>query len=111
MVMLQLPNSRGQNHDRDTYNLQHERDVEFSELRVTLWHDSPGMADNMFLGEVKIPLRGPQQQQFAASNKWCVSFLTLFLAGSGIFSLLCCIHASSGACPSSYPMDNRALSL
>jgi Ras GTPase-activating protein 3 len=70
VLSLQLPNSRGQNHDRDTYSLQHERDVEFSELRVTLWHDSPGMADNVFLGEVKIPLRGLQQQQFAASNKW-----------------------------------------
>jgi Ras GTPase-activating protein 3 len=44
--------------------------VEFNELTVTLWHDSPGMADNVFLGEVKIPLRGLQQQQFAASNKW-----------------------------------------
>jgi hypothetical protein len=68
--VLQLPNSRGQNHDRDTYNLQHERDMEFNELRVTLWHDAPGMADNVFLGEVRIPLRGPQEQQFAASNKW-----------------------------------------
>jgi hypothetical protein len=70
VFVSQLPNSRGQNHDRDTYSLQQERDVEFSELRVTLWHDSPGMADNVFLGEVKIPLRGLQQQQFAASNKW-----------------------------------------
>ncbi|XP_021930009.1 GTPase-activating protein isoform X2 [Zootermopsis nevadensis] len=63
-LVFELPNSRGQNHDRDTYNLQHERDVEFSELRVTLWHDT------VFLGEVKIPLRGPQQQEFAASSKW-----------------------------------------
>ncbi|XP_023709335.1 GTPase-activating protein isoform X3 [Cryptotermes secundus] len=70
VLVFELPNSRGQNHDRDTYSLQHEQDVEFSELRITLWHDSPGMADNMFLGEVKIPLRGLQQQQFAASNKW-----------------------------------------
>ncbi|XP_069689652.1 ras GTPase-activating protein 3 isoform X2 [Periplaneta americana] len=71
VLVFELPNSRGQNHDRDTtYNLHHERDVEFSELRVTLWHDSPGMADNVFLGEVKIPLRGPQEQKFAASNKW-----------------------------------------
>jgi len=52
------------------YNLQQEQDVDFSELRVALWHDSPGMADDVFLGEVRIPLRGPQQQQFAASSKW-----------------------------------------
>lgn len=69
-LVFELPNSHGQNHDRDTYNLQQEQDVDFSELRVTLWHDSPGMADNVFLGEVRIPLRGPQQQQFAASSKW-----------------------------------------
>jgi len=70
MCLLQLPNIHGQNHDRDTYNLQQEQDVDFSELRVVLWHDSPGMADDVFLGEVRIPLRGPQQQQFAASSKW-----------------------------------------
>jgi Ras GTPase-activating protein 3 len=50
--------------------LQQEQDVDFSELRVTLWHDSPGMAEKVFLGEVRIPLSGPQQQQFAASSKW-----------------------------------------
>ena len=70
ICLLQLPNSHGQNHDRDTYNLQQEQDVDFSELRVVLWHDSPGMADDVFLGEVRIPLRGPQQRQFAASSKW-----------------------------------------
>nr|CAD7418113.1 unnamed protein product [Timema poppensis] len=69
--LFQLPNSRGQNHDRHTvYQLSPERDVEFSELRVALWHDAPGMADNVFLGEVKLPLRGQQQQQFAATNAW-----------------------------------------
>ncbi|CAG2064661.1 unnamed protein product, partial [Timema podura] len=71
LLSFELPNSRGQNHDRDTvYQLSPERDVEFSELRVALWHDAPGMADNVFLGEVKVPLRGQQQQQFAATNAW-----------------------------------------
>ncbi|XP_067014375.2 ras GTPase-activating protein 3 isoform X2 [Anabrus simplex] len=67
LLTFELPNSRtlsGQNHDRDTYNI--ERDIEFSELNVTLWHDTPGMSDKVFLGEVRIPLRG----QFTSSNAW-----------------------------------------
>lgn len=28
----------------------------FQEVRVALWHDSPGVFGNVFLGEVKIPL-------------------------------------------------------
>lgn len=74
MLLQQLPNGsgkQGQNHDRDTYNVQNnERDVEFSEVRVTLWHDSPGMSDNLFLGEVRIPVRGHTIQQYGVNNAW-----------------------------------------
>ncbi|XP_046990174.1 GTPase-activating protein isoform X1 [Schistocerca americana] len=69
VLTFELPGLRGQNHDRDTYSIQQE-DVEFNELRVSLWHDAPGMSDNVFLGEVRIPLREQQQQQLASTNAW-----------------------------------------
>lgn len=57
--------------DKDsTYTVCPESDVEICELNVSVWHDSPGMADNVFLGEVRIPIRGAQQQNAAASNAW-----------------------------------------
>ncbi|EEB14485.1 Ras GTPase-activating protein, putative [Pediculus humanus corporis] len=60
-----------QNHDRDTYQVHNtERDVEFSEVLVTLWHDSPGMSDNLFLGEVRIPVRVHVIQQYGVNNAW-----------------------------------------
>ncbi|KAG7175406.1 Ras GTPase-activating protein 3-like [Homarus americanus] len=33
-----------------------DEDAGFQEVRVALWHDSPGVFGNVFLGEVKIPL-------------------------------------------------------
>lgn len=57
--------------DRDsTYTVCPESEVEICELNVSVWHDSPGMADNVFLGEVRIPIRGQQQQNAAATNAW-----------------------------------------
>ncbi|XP_063224525.1 GTPase-activating protein isoform X2 [Bacillus rossius redtenbacheri] len=74
VIVFELPCGRGggQNHDRDRdiYQLGQDAEVEFSELRVCLWHDAPAMADNVFLGEVKIPLRSLQERQFAAGNSW-----------------------------------------
>ncbi|KAK6644718.1 hypothetical protein RUM43_000987 [Polyplax serrata] len=71
---FELPNAngkQGQNHDRDTYHVQNsERDVEFSEVLVTLWHDSPGMSDNLFLGEVRIPVQFHVIQQYGVNNAW-----------------------------------------
>lgn len=45
-----------------------DSDTEICELHVSLWHDSRGMNEDVFLGEVRIQLRGAQQQQHA-SNK------------------------------------------
>ncbi|KAL0281475.1 UNVERIFIED_CONTAM: hypothetical protein PYX00_002454 [Menopon gallinae] len=56
---------QGQNHDRENS----ERDIEFREVRVTLRHDSPGMSDNLFLGEVRIPLQYRVNQQYGI-NAW-----------------------------------------
>lgn len=57
--------------DKDsTYTVCPESEVEICELNVSVWHDSPGMADNVFLGEVRIPIRRQQQQNTAATNAW-----------------------------------------
>lgn len=51
--------------DRHTNSVDlHERDIEFSEVRVSLWHDSPVMSENLFLGEVRLTLRQIE------SNAW-----------------------------------------
>ncbi|KAF7282506.1 ras GTPase activating protein 1 isoform X2 [Rhynchophorus ferrugineus] len=38
-----------------------DSNAEVCELLVSIWHDTPGMSDNVFLGEVKIQLKGHQQ--------------------------------------------------
>lgn len=57
--------------DKDsTYTVCPESEVEICELNVSVWHDGPGMGDKVFLGEVRIPIRGQQQQNAAATNAW-----------------------------------------
>ncbi|KAK7078654.1 Ras GTPase-activating protein 2 [Halocaridina rubra] len=47
---------RSGSQDREnTYSLVNE-DAGFQEVRVALWHDSPAVFGNIFLGEVKIPI-------------------------------------------------------
>ncbi|RZF38857.1 hypothetical protein LSTR_LSTR015632 [Laodelphax striatellus] len=45
-----------------------ESEAEWSEIIVTLFHDAPG--NNVFLGEVRIPLMGQQQQAHASCNAY-----------------------------------------
>lgn len=52
------------------YNVCSDSDVEICELHVSVWHDSPGMGDDVFLGEVRVQLRGLQQQNAAPANAW-----------------------------------------
>lgn len=63
---------RGQNHDSAIHYRVSDAcaDVDWSELIIALWHDSAGMSDKIFLGEVRIPLGGVQQQNHAAANAW-----------------------------------------
>ncbi|XP_022912697.1 GTPase-activating protein [Onthophagus taurus] len=56
--------------DNKGYIEANEPDVEICELHVSFWHDAPGMAGDVFLGEVKVSLRGPQQQKGAHNNAW-----------------------------------------
>ncbi|EFA04666.1 GTPase-activating protein isoform X1 [Tribolium castaneum] len=45
-------------------------EVEICELNVSIWHDAPGMGDDVFLGEVRVQLSGIQQQNAAPRNAW-----------------------------------------
>lgn len=57
--------------DRDVVcGVYSDGDVEICELQVSIWHDTPGMGDDVFLGEVKVQLRGMQQQNAAPANAW-----------------------------------------
>lgn len=39
------------------------------EINVTVWHDA-GIGDNVFLGEIKIPMHGKQQQNAIKADAW-----------------------------------------
>lgn len=47
-----------------------DTDAEICELHVSIWHDTPGISDDVFLGEVRVQLRGMQQQNSAHRNAW-----------------------------------------
>ncbi|XP_060517698.1 GTPase-activating protein [Cylas formicarius] len=47
-----------------------DSETEICELLVSLWHDTPGMSDDVFLGEVRVQLRGLQQQNAAHPQAW-----------------------------------------
>lgn len=56
--------------DRDSGYVCGVSDVEICELHVSIWHDTPGMGEDVFLGEVRIQLGGLQQQTAAPPNAW-----------------------------------------
>lgn len=44
--------------------------ADLCEITVTLWHDSPVMGDDVFLGEIKLQVRGKQQQNALQQTAW-----------------------------------------
>lgn len=52
------------------YTVCPESEGEACELHVSLWHDSPGMSDDVFLGEVKVQLRGLSPPSTPPRNAW-----------------------------------------
>lgn len=75
--------------ERDTtYTVCGDSDIEICELHVSLWHDTPGMSGDVFLGEVRIPLREAQQQKPAHNNAWYVFYL-LYKFTNSYFPILC----------------------
>lgn len=55
---------------RDKDGFFGDGEAEICELNVSIWHDAPGMGDNVFLGEVRVQLSGIQQQNAAPRNAW-----------------------------------------
>lgn len=44
--------------------------ADLCEITITLWHASPVMGDDVFLGEIKLQVRGKQQQNALQPNAW-----------------------------------------
>lgn len=44
--------------------------ADLSEITISLWHASPVMGDDVFLGEIKLQVRGRQQQNALQTNAW-----------------------------------------
>ncbi|XP_017777247.1 PREDICTED: GTPase-activating protein isoform X2 [Nicrophorus vespilloides] len=66
--IFQFDNYEDRDRDKDTYTVCPESEVEICELNVSIWHN--GMGGDIFLGEVKVQLRGLQQQNAALKNAW-----------------------------------------
>lgn len=62
-----------------------DSDAEICELQVSIWHDTRGISDDVFLGEVRVQLRGMQQQNSAHRNAWYVVFLIINVCSSFYF--------------------------
>lgn len=44
--------------------------ADLCEVTISFWHNSPVMGDDVFLGEVKLQVRGKQQQNALQPNAW-----------------------------------------
>lgn len=44
--------------------------ADLCEINISLWHDTPGMGEDIFLGERKIQLRGKTQQNALQPSAW-----------------------------------------
>ncbi|KAB0798318.1 hypothetical protein PPYR_09311 [Photinus pyralis] len=68
---FEFDGSVGQDKDKNSsYTVCPENEGEICELHVSFWHDGPSMGDDVFLGEVRVPLQGLQQQNAALRNAW-----------------------------------------
>ncbi|XP_069955564.1 ras GTPase-activating protein 3 isoform X3 [Cherax quadricarinatus] len=56
VFLFEQNGQRGGSQERDNMYSLVDEDAGFQEVRVALWHDSPAVFGNVFLGEVKIPL-------------------------------------------------------
>lgn len=66
-------NNSGHNSDSSgskVYTIEPLGGNDLCEITISIWHDSPGMADDVFLGEIKLPVRGKQQLAALQQNAW-----------------------------------------
>ncbi|XP_058823590.1 GTPase-activating protein [Topomyia yanbarensis] len=54
----------------NTYTVVPLGGADLCEVTITFWHDSPGMGDDVFLGEIKLPVRGKQQLNAVQQSAW-----------------------------------------
>ncbi|XP_055637330.1 GTPase-activating protein isoform X2 [Toxorhynchites rutilus septentrionalis] len=54
----------------NTYTVVPLGGADLCEVVIGLWHDSPGMGDDVFLGEIKLPVRGKQQLNAVQQSAW-----------------------------------------
>ncbi|XP_055541471.1 GTPase-activating protein [Wyeomyia smithii] len=54
----------------NTYTVVPLGGADLCEVVITFWHDSPGMGDDVFLGEIKLPVRGKQQLNAVQNSAW-----------------------------------------
>lgn len=62
-------NGDTRNDNNNAYTIAPVGGADLNEVCVTVWH-SGGMTEDVFLGEVRIPLRGKQQQNAVQANAW-----------------------------------------
>lgn len=62
-------NGDARNDNNNAYTIAPMGGADLSEVCVSVWH-SGGMAEDVFLGEVRLPLRGKQQQSAVQANAW-----------------------------------------
>lgn len=54
----------------NTYTVVPLGGADLCEIVIAFWHDSPGMGDDVFLGEIKLPVRGKQQLNAVQQSAW-----------------------------------------
>ncbi|XP_055373374.1 GTPase-activating protein isoform X2 [Condylostylus longicornis] len=54
----------------NTYTIHPLGGVDLCEICISAWHDTSSMAEKIFLGEIKIPIRGNQQQSSLQTSAW-----------------------------------------
>ncbi|XP_039433473.1 GTPase-activating protein [Culex pipiens pallens] len=54
----------------NTYTVVPLGGADLCEVVIAFWHDSPGMGDDVFLGEIKLPVRGKQQLNAVQQSAW-----------------------------------------
>lgn len=62
--------SDGKNESNNTYAVVPLGGADLCEIIISLWHDAPGMGENIFLGERRLQLRGKQHQNAIQPSAW-----------------------------------------
>ncbi|XP_063697126.1 GTPase-activating protein [Culicoides brevitarsis] len=67
---LSVDSNESKHDSNSAYTVAPLGGADLSEITITLWHDSPVMGDDVFLGEIKLQVRGKQQQNALQPCAW-----------------------------------------